>query len=270
MGVLSRVFGDLSGFTRRSVIAAAAAGISLLAPYAAVAAEPVTPVEAAAEADGATPRTAPGAVSAQMLAIVAGAEVEDLSQRTESSSTFALPDGTWRADISSGIEWVATGEDPATDEGWERLDVNLIKFTDGTYRPVAHPDALILTGGAAGKVAVVKATDNATGVDVVLSWTGKVPEPIIEGAFARYVDIRPGVDLVIEVTATGYEQYFVVNRPQPAGKPLRLPLEFSSAASTVEVAKDSSVDFVDGDGEVVGHVSDADMWDATEDEPPTV
>ncbi|WNM28366.1 hypothetical protein RN607_05020 [Demequina capsici] len=46
--------------------------------------------------------TAPDAVSAEMLAVLNDEAVEDLSQRTETSQTFALPDGQWRSDMYWG------------------------------------------------------------------------------------------------------------------------------------------------------------------------
>lgn len=91
----------------------------LMSPASAEQAEQPAPAEAA-EAPASTEAealTAPDEISASVLARLKGREVEDLSQRTEDSQTFALPDGQWRSDIWTGPEWVPTGEDPTTEEG---------------------------------------------------------------------------------------------------------------------------------------------------------
>ena len=157
--------------------------------------------------------TAPDAVSAAMLARLKGEAVEDLSQRTESAQTFALPDGQWRSDMSMGPEWIPTGEDPTTEAGWKALDTDLVSWTDGSYRPAAHPAHLVFSGKAKGPVKVVsgvilRAVPSNCGGD------GRLPKPIVEADAIRYVDVRPDIDLVFYITATGYEQFFVAKTPK--------------------------------------------------------
>lgn len=99
------------------MVAASLAGYALTEAGPAVAA-PAAVVDWT-EAGATNGLTASDAISASILARLRREAVEDLSQRTESSQTFALPDGQWRADLSTGPEWVATGGDPATEAGWK-------------------------------------------------------------------------------------------------------------------------------------------------------
>ncbi|WP_430868982.1 DNRLRE domain-containing protein [Demequina aurantiaca] len=209
--------------------------------------------------------TSPDSISAQMRAKLSGVEVEDLSQRSETTSAFALPDGSWRADIAAGPVWVETGEDPTTEEGWESFDATLTEFTDGSFRAAAHPNDVVLSGGGSGKVLLAAATDSLTGHTLEMWWKGKVPEPILEDNFARYVDIKKGVDLVIEVNATGFEQYFVVNERPKSGKLPKLPLRFEMDGAEVSGSNAKGFTFADESGDVVARVSDAAAWDAVED-----
>ncbi|WP_286215102.1 DNRLRE domain-containing protein [Demequina sediminis] len=208
--------------------------------------------------------TAPDAVSASVLARVRGEAVEDVSQRTESSQTFALPDGQWRSDMSSGPEWVATGEDPSTEAGWERVDTQLVRYSDGSYRPVAHPGDLVFSGGGNGRVDVVAGVD-AEGQPFTLSWEGTVPAPVVEADAIRYVDVLPGIDLVFYVTATGYEQFFVAHDADALERAERLTLTVASPDGDLRKAREEVV--VRGsEGDVVAQVSDVAVWDAHSDE----
>ncbi|MFI5532970.1 DNRLRE domain-containing protein [Kitasatospora sp. NPDC051853] len=102
---------------------------------------------------------------------------------------------------------------------------------------------------------------------VELGWLGKLPKPKLSGNKATYVNARPGVDLVLEATRTGFEQFLVVkdrNAVSQAGT-LNLPLDTTGYA--VEKQDDGSIHLVDH----VGHkptvkVPAPVMWDAAVDE----
>ncbi|MDN4472504.1 DNRLRE domain-containing protein [Demequina zhanjiangensis] len=212
--------------------------------------------------------TAPDAISASMLAVLKDEAVEDLSQRTETSQTFALPDGLWRSEMFAGPEWVATGEDPTTEEGWEALDTELVSWSDGSYRPGAHPANLIFSGASKGHTALVTGTD-AEGGEFTLWWDGTLPDPIAADDAIRYVDVEPGIDLVFYVTATGYEQFFVAKTAAALDRAETLSLQFDS--EDVDLTTDGeTLTGTSEDGEELVQVSEVLAWDADNDALRTV
>ncbi|MGC4174483.1 DNRLRE domain-containing protein [Demequina sp.] len=253
--------------TRLASLTAASALVVIAAISAGPAAAAGTPSKGA-EIDWTQPGawnglTAPDAVSASMFARLKGQAVEDLSQRTESSQTFALPDGQWRSDMSMGPEWVSTGEDPTTEAGWKPLDTDLVPWTDGSYRPGAHPAALVFSGATDGPAKVVSGV-NSDGGPFELWWDGNLPAPVVEGDAIRYVDVRPDIDLVFLVTATGYEQFFVAKTPEALDHTSELSLSFTSPDAPLKVKSDTLV-VSGGTGAAVADVSGVAVWDAESD-----
>ncbi|WP_084125783.1 DNRLRE domain-containing protein [Demequina sp. NBRC 110054] len=246
-----------------AVVTVAAFTIVVAADGAAVATEPTTAEVDWTEQGAWNGLTAPDAISAAMLAVVEDEAVEDLSQRTETSQTFALPDGQWRSDMYAGPEWVATGEDPTTEEGWEALDTSLVSWTDGSYRPGAHPADLVFSGASEGHTALVSGTD-ADGGDFTLWWDGELPDPVVEDDAIRYVDVEPGIDIVFYVTATGYEQFFVAQTASALERAETLSLQFDSEGAELTTDGDSITGTSDGGDEVV-QVTDVLAWDADND-----
>lgn len=237
----------------------------LMSPASAEQVEKPAPAEAA-EAPASTETealTAPDEISASVLARLKGREVEDLSQRTEDSQTFALPDGEWRSDIWTGPEWVPTGEDPTTGEGWAKLDTGIVEDGDG-FRPAAHPGHLEFSGAAEGRNLVVSG-QNANGDPFELYWTGVLPEPIVEADAIRYPEIEAGIDLVFFVTATGYEQFFVAKDAAALGRVDELELQFESPEGGLR-EDGSGLAVVSDDESVVAQAGSVEVWDAVEDQ----
>lgn len=212
--------------------------------------------------------TAPDAVSAQVNARLAGVRVEDLSQRTESTSTYALPDGSWQTAMSLSPVWVRTGGDGTAEEDWAAFDADLVEFTDGSFRPGAHPGDVVLSGGgkagADGQSVVASLTDPVTGVVSDLTYPGDLPAPSVSGARAVYADVQPGIDMVVDVTGGGVEQFFVLHEApaDPAG--LELDLGLAAKDAVAQESAEGLVDLVAGE-QVAARAATPLMWDATYD-----
>jgi hypothetical protein len=105
-GGLSRWFGSPGRWAAlTTAVVAALATVSLVVegtPASAVV--PASPAPAGPDVSG--PATASDPVSAMVQARSQGRVVEDVSQRTVESSTFALPDGIWATGAGSGPVWV--------------------------------------------------------------------------------------------------------------------------------------------------------------------
>ncbi|MFC8923038.1 RHS repeat-associated core domain-containing protein [Cellulosimicrobium sp. NPDC057127] len=212
------------------------------------------------------PRTAPDAGSAMVNARLAGEPVEDLSQRTEFGSVWALPNGQWTAQQGSGPVWVRTGGDGTAEEDWAQVDLTLQAGEDGTVRPVAAVSGLEISGATDaaedGLVELASVTDAGTGVVSAMHWTGALPEPVLEGRRATYEGVGEGLDLVVEATNTGFEQFFVAHDEAAARAAVADPLVVTAEGGTVAATADGGLEVTAASGEVVGAGATPLAWDA--------
>lgn len=233
-------------------------------PAKAAAPVPAAPVEAAAD----EPLTAPDMASAKVIARLEDEPVEVLGERTESGSVFALPDGTAAAGQGSGPVWVRQGGDGTKPEDWAPVDLTLVARDDGTVGPVAQSGDLAFSGGTAANAATVDAavvTEPMTGAVTRVQWDGPLPKPRLDGRRATYDDVQPGVDLVLEATSTGFEQFFVIDERPAAGVTPELPLTVVTEGAELTTAEDGGLAVAAG-GEVVAQAPAAHMWDAQTDQ----
>ncbi|MET9434704.1 DNRLRE domain-containing protein [Streptomyces sp. NPDC006551] len=216
--------------------------------------------------------------SAQVAARLSGHRVEALSERTESSSTWANPDGTVTLEAASGpVRYRdATG-------AWKPVDVELAKSSDGTVYAKGHPLALKLAGKTpAAKAAKIKESRSAAGrpttpavplvslgkdaKELTLSWRGTLPEPTVKGTEARYVDALTRTDLIIESTRTGFEQFLELKDRSAVEANGSVTLTLSAKGVKARANKDRSVSFLDAKtGRQVGVLPAPVMWDAQVD-----
>ena len=161
---------------------------------------------------------APDAASAMTIARLQGERVEVVGARTATSSTWALPDGSFSTGLATGPIWVRQGEGDGTSSAdWAPVDLTLEVGEDGTVRPKAHPAELVLAGEGTPEDGLLLSMQRAGGESVGLEWDGPLPAPRLEGPRAVYAEVQPGVDLVVEATRTGYEQFFVLTDRPAAG-----------------------------------------------------
>ncbi|KZE89423.1 DNRLRE domain-containing protein [Microbacterium sp. TNHR37B] len=234
----------------------------LLAPSAAAETAPAQPTTETPASTQAEERTtvADSPIEAQIAARAQGVRVEVLSERTESSVTFAEPDGSFTVESSTGVERV---RDSSGEHGWRDVDLTLQAGADGVVRPVSPVYDVEIHGGQAGDSPLVQvgSEDGSVG----FGWQGEpLPEPVLEGSRATYQDVEPGVDLVVEATRYGFEHYVVLTeKPEdPASVAVELPV----VADGVEFVQDGEqVALVTDEGDTVGALGTAFMWDAEAD-----
>ncbi|MBD5788375.1 DNRLRE domain-containing protein [Cellulosimicrobium terreum] len=140
---------------------------------------------------------------------------------------------------------------------------------DGTFRPVAHPGAVVLSGGGAGDeadpVVVAQVTDAVSGVTSELSWPGVLPEPTVVGPRAVYADVEPGTDMVVDVTSTGVEQFFVLHEAPADPASITLPTVVQAEGAVASEPETAAVEFSTKDDGVVASVAAPLMWDQVAD-----
>ncbi|NNJ06746.1 RHS repeat-associated core domain-containing protein [Streptomyces sp. PKU-MA01144] len=208
--------------------------------------------------------------SARVAARLSGKRVEALSERTETSTTWANKDGSLTTELTAGP---VRFQDDTAAGGWRDVDLDLVSHTDGV-EPKAHPRGLKLAGRTGAPAASLKAAQASKGVDLVtlgegdeqitLQWKGGLPAPKLDGTRAEYVNAVPGADVVVEATRTGFEQFVEIKqKPVSEGYTYTLPLK--AKGLKVEQQADGSVLFTDRKSKKQAVMPAPVMWDATVD-----
>ncbi|MGW4434552.1 DNRLRE domain-containing protein [Streptomyces sp. NPDC004596] len=206
--------------------------------------------------------------SARVAARLQGHRVEALSERTETSTTWAEKDGSLTTELAAGpVRFRRDGQ-------WTDVDVELQEVTGGV-EPKAHPEGLRLAGRSGTPAKSIEAAREAEATDLVtlgegdqritLQWKGGLPRPRLDGTRAQYVDAVPGADVVVEATRTGFEQ-FVEIRKRPATGDYAYTLPLKAKGLKAKQLADGSVLFTDRKNKKRAVMPAPVMWDASVDE----
>jgi len=225
-----------------TAIALASLTASLLVPLAVAAAPAQAATHVASRADVA---------SARLAAAAQGSRVEVTNDRSETSTTYANPDGTLTTDVSPAPVRVMTAS------GWSAIDTTLV--SDGVrLRPRAAANAAsFAAGGGASGVASVGAGKSA----LSFGWPAQLPAASVVGSRASY-GLGDGATLNLDARADGFELGVVLSKPLKSAPSWRLPL---SSALSATSQPDGSIVLSKVDGSAVFEVFPAHMWDAQTD-----
>jgi RHS repeat-associated protein len=238
--------------------------VTLGVPTAAVAAPVATVVPIAAQPVAPSTFTAADAVSARVAARAKDHRIEVLSELTPTSTTWANPDGSFTTDSSGTPIRVA---DKASKTGWDDIDYTLEVKPDGSVGPKVDSVAVSLSGKAtAAEVAKsgVVSIAGPSSSEIAFGWKGALPAPTLTGDTATYADVAPNLDLVVRMTATGFEQYFVL-KAAPTADELSLVLPLTNKGLTPSQAADGTITFKDAKKRTRGTIPAAFMWDSRVD-----
>jgi RHS repeat-associated protein len=144
--------------------------------------------------------------------------------------------------------------------------LTLKALPDGSVAPVGHPAGLVLAGSSALDTAHDLVWAGSGAGKVSLGWRGPLPVPVLSANTATYVDVRPGVDLVVEVTRTGFEQYIVVKSRAAVANLGALSLPWTSGGLTTKTDGAGGLSFTNADGTAAGVTPAPLMWDASMDQ----
>jgi hypothetical protein len=264
--VFGRDFG-LSGFLgrgrkglRRRRRLAGATSLTLTASLVTVFSLPV-PAGAAQVAKPACPASRPDEASAVMTARMCGGRVLVAGDESATSLVYALPDGSLEASTAMAPQRVRQ-----SDGSWKPVDVSLRVNADRSVGPAmaAFPASLAGAASAAGDHELAS-TGSGTG-KVAVHWNGALPTPVLSGNTATYPEVKPGIDLVVSVNASGIEQNVVVKTraalAQVTG--LSLPVVTDSTTS-YSAGAHGGLAFKDKAGHALASVPPMRMWDAKVD-----
>jgi hypothetical protein len=192
---------------------------------------------APAAADPLTPREA-----ALALARQTGVPVTIDALTSETTTEQANPEGSFTAEVHLAPVRVRN-----TAGGWQPVDLNLQQHLDGSVAPGMHPRGLVLSGPQLGGTHSL-AQLSQDGQVMGLMWQGALPAPALDGTRATYSQVRPGVDLIIDVTRTGFELSFVVADRAAADTVGTLHMPIQAVGLTTRANPDGGLEFVDAAG----------------------
>ncbi|HWB66826.1 MAG TPA: DNRLRE domain-containing protein [Mycobacteriales bacterium] len=199
----------------------------------------------------------PDAVSAALTARLEKHRVAVEDAETESSVTYANPDGTFTTETSQGPVRAQN-----SDGSWSPINLNLTANGDGSYSPAVSV-APVTVGGAGSSTAA--SLTAANGRSVGLGWASKLPAPQVSGGTATY-RLSATSSLVVSMTALGFSAHVVLTAPPTSALSLRLPLRLAKLTATQD--KDGTVSLSNAAGNVVASAHQFAMWDATAGDDP--
>ncbi|MFC4856936.1 LamG domain-containing protein [Actinophytocola glycyrrhizae] len=199
---------------------------------------------------------APDEASAVAAAWSQGSRVEVASLRTATQTVYANPGGTMTAELSVVPTRVRRGD------GWVPIDTTVVRRADGTVAPRAAEGDLVLSGGGSG---VPLARLSRDGRSYATYWPGVLPVPRVDGSVVTYPEVLPGVDLVMRVERSGYQQHVVVKTLEAARNPAlaRIALRVEAPGLRVSADDTGAVRVVDEAGEPVFVAPPSLMWDSS-------
>lgn len=205
------------------------------------------------------PLERPDEAAALVTAKLTGKPVLIGDRTTETTEHRALPSGRIEATVAGAPVRVRDA-----DGDWVDVDVTLQHQTDGSVAPRVHPYGVKLAGATAGRGDHELVALGEKGRRSSLGWSGPLPTPELDGSTATYRDVKPGIDLVVEVTRTGYQQHLLVRNKAAAAqvKQLRMPWKSDGLTTKLDGKGGLTVRSATETRDVPAPL----MWDATVDE----
>lgn len=214
----------------------------------------------AAVAATATDPVAEGSKSEEDFALeqakAIGQPYELTSARTESSDTWALPEGTW------SVKRHGTPMRMLRDGAWVPTDPTLALASDGRVVPKASTVAVSFSGGGSGPLL----SGVKDGRNLTLTWPKPLPAPTLAENVATYAEVLPGVDMQLKAEVEGFSQLLIVKTAEAAANPELASLKYKLDTVGLSVSTDAetgSVTAVNPAGETVFTSPSPLMWDST-------
>jgi hypothetical protein len=175
--------------------------------------------------------------------------VEVTSEETPTRKVSAQPDGTMTAELSAQPMQFRRGD------RWVSIDPTLTRGRDNTITPKAVSTDTALSGGGTGPLLKYG--------PITVTWPGKLPAPVLNGATATYRDVLPGVDLRMIADDDNVSQHLVVKTPEAARNPALARVELGLKADGLTLSlTDNAILAKDASGAIRFQTPPAAMWDA--------
>jgi hypothetical protein len=218
------------------------------------------PSPAAADTVAQVPDTAPDQATAARYSGQAGKRVQVMDQITETTETFADPDGTVTTTRHLRPVRVKQGGKWATPD-------STLAPKDGVLAPKAATTGITLSTGAGRSAKSVGAQPllrlTRDGTTAGFDWPGTLPEPVVTGSTATYPEVLPGVDLRVEVDVDTVHEVVVVKTPEAAANVAKLGFGVPVQNGAVTKDADGSLHVRNAAGDEKFTAPPAAMWDSS-------
>ncbi|MFD5426224.1 DNRLRE domain-containing protein [Streptomyces sp. NPDC127084] len=204
---------------------------------------------------GRGPAEAADAASALLMAHLQGRDIEITGERTGSTSSYALPNGSTSVRSYTGPIRVkdAAGR-------WQRIDTSLIDGGD-TVRPRRAAADISLSDGGSGEPLVEVARGKQS---LGIGWTGPLPKPELKGSTATYRNAVPGGgDLVVTALKEGFSHSVVLHEAPKGQVEYRIPVE--ATGLTLKETADKRLRWDDARNKTRATAPAPVMWDSSYD-----
>ncbi|MEV0827611.1 DNRLRE domain-containing protein [Nonomuraea rubra] len=174
-------------------------------------------------------------------------------ETTESSLTYANPDGTLTTELVSGVARVKQGG------RWTPVDTTLVE-QNGVLKPRAAKAFVEFSAGGQDAPLAKLTRDDAR--SFALSWPSPLPRPRLEGNKAVYENAAgPDADLVVTALPTGF-RHDVLLRSKPAG-PVEYRLPVIADGLELATTEQGGLKLTDKAGKTVASAPQPIMWDSS-------
>ncbi|RJS47241.1 DNRLRE domain-containing protein [Nocardioides cavernaquae] len=195
-------------------------------------------------------------VSAMSTARAQGKRVEDLSQRTPSTATYATPSGSWITEAYSGLVRSKVDEDK-----WVDIDPSINSAGKG-FEPKAVPFDVLFSEGQDKKLATVSADGGAA---LSVQWPNTLPTAEPKGDTLTFPKAAGGSDLVVTSRPDGFNFSVKLDQAPAAGAaPLKYQVPLHLDKGRFRIHDDGSFEVLQ-DGHVVAAMTPPLMWDTAKD-----
>ncbi|WEH17125.1 DNRLRE domain-containing protein [Streptomyces sp. VNUA24] len=232
------------------VMAAETALVSLVSGAAFATGSDATEVVSASDKKAAA-SSADSAAAALLMARLQDRKIEVLSERSATSTTYALPSGELQTSTYAGPVRQKVGG------VWQDIDTSLSDKGSALEPDVAAAEIKVSDGGDKALASVAKG-EKSFG----MGWESELPTPSVKGDTASY-DIGAGQTLTVTALAQGFSQNVVLDTAPQAGLQFRIPLDLDGLK--LSVADSGHLLMKDGAGKLVAEAPAPMMWDSSKD-----
>ncbi|MEV0741503.1 DNRLRE domain-containing protein [Streptomyces sp. NPDC050549] len=211
-----------------------------------------TSVTAASDTSKSAASSADSVAAALLMARLQDRNIEVTSERTATSTTYALPSGELQTSTYAGpIRQQVDGS-------WKDIDTDLSDTGPALEPAVAAADITVSDGGDTSLASVGK-----NGTSFGLDWESKLPAPAVKDNTASYA-LGDGQTLSVTALAQGFSENLQLDAAPADGTSYRIPLKLDGLK--LSIADSGHLLLKDTDGKLVAEAPAPMMWDSSKDE----